>query len=571
MTSNRNKAIANKIEDKRQKEDAYHNRQSEKVAVENAASQRLSGYGSYLGGMGKLLAGAKSASSVVPSDNTLGLLSELTRSNHPIWYLDVPRIPESLSKFNFARPLGANFVFNGAVYQNGTGITIVDPTMPLSGIMVLDWEPSIGQYFPNLSTTPIVAAADSPANIAAKQLYAFVRHANSGSTNYDSPDLMQYVIGIASLWGYWMHLRTLYGLIKRAETLNDFVGRRQIEAYGYDYNDLVSHRAELFEMLEIYREKLSTFKIPSNIHILERWMFLNGTIVKDCDIVKSQFYQFKQGHVFKWNADRDGLTPQDVSNNSTYSDIIFDFNNILAAYVDAEDAGIMSGDIMHAYGKNVFTVAPVDINYTFEYLISDEVLGQIKNATIVGPITAANMAIREDVSTGRLYQGRSSDGYMTTGVSSSSFEFIFNNGWNLTFYTDAPDVSTCMVATRFTAMVERRSGTTGFACITNCGTEVITSVTIFGTTVSGTKAAITTLTANVLNPDGGANTDVLAGEISTLSQFDWHPLVYAMGEDSGDIYMYMINDIGNSFPVDRDILLRYHRTAVLSELGFREF
>lgn len=84
-------------------------------------------------------------------------------------------------------------------------------TFVVPGIMTFMYAPSIGVAF----------STDSAAiNVAAKNIYAYVRFANSGARNYDAPNLMTYLLALDSAYQIYACGVRLYAALIQANASN---------------------------------------------------------------------------------------------------------------------------------------------------------------------------------------------------------------------------------------------------------------------------------------------------------------------------------------------------------------
>lgn len=89
-----------------------------------------------------------------------------SKTNDPSWYAADATLMRDAASIPFS-------------WSVGTTLDIgVDENYVVPGICAIDTVPSFGY---STDTT-------SPLNIAARSMYSFIRHANSGSANYDAPD-----------------------------------------------------------------------------------------------------------------------------------------------------------------------------------------------------------------------------------------------------------------------------------------------------------------------------------------------------------------------------------------------
>lgn len=73
-------------------------------------------------------------------------------------------------------------------------------------------------YVPTIGTSGTTEA--SAANIAAKNIYAYVRYANSGARNYEAVDLMMYLMACDSAYMLYAHMCGIYSALLRANGAN---------------------------------------------------------------------------------------------------------------------------------------------------------------------------------------------------------------------------------------------------------------------------------------------------------------------------------------------------------------
>lgn len=76
--------------------------------------------------------------------------------------------------------------------------------------MKIGFVPSIGR----------TSGESSPANVASKNIYSFVRFANSGRTNYEATDLMMFLLAMDNAYMYAGYLIRIYGIIMKNDPSN---------------------------------------------------------------------------------------------------------------------------------------------------------------------------------------------------------------------------------------------------------------------------------------------------------------------------------------------------------------
>lgn len=113
----------------------------------------------------------------------------------------------------------------------------------------------------------------SLASTAAKALYAYVRHANSGSANYDAPDLFQYVLSIDSLLMIHGVLTRLYSLAKDTRAYNRYFPGGFIRSMDFPIEFLESLQSNLANFrayINILGMKINAFYYPAQLTYFTR-------------------------------------------------------------------------------------------------------------------------------------------------------------------------------------------------------------------------------------------------------------------------------------------------------------
>lgn len=302
------------------------------------------------------------------------------RGNDPRYYGRDPQLVKDVASFPYGWPLGTrlNFGERGSVYAN---------KMALPGIMTIHWAPSVGWS----------EDANSPVNVAARNIYSYVRHANSGHSNYDAPDLMLYMLGMDSAYSMIQMAKRVYGVINTASFTNRYFPKAMVEALGFDYDDLVTHLSDFRAYINQCVLKVGSMCVPATMSYFRKHMWMNEHIFADHNSSKSQVYAFVMDLAFRFRLGADGageLYATTLSHSEIltvnrklikFSDYQYRMNNIMNSILEQEDFNIMSGDILKAYGpENVIKLASIDEGYTVLPHYDEVALDQIQNSTLVG-------------------------------------------------------------------------------------------------------------------------------------------------------------------------------------------
>lgn len=327
-------------------------------------------------------------------------------------YALTPSLLELSSSFSFGRALGAPI----DCVANDTEMVIerdhlMQGLVTWPGIMTFSWLPTIG----------ISKDATSPVSLAARKLYYFVRHANSGHVNYDAADLMNYVVAADSAFLLFSYFRRALGMLNTWSPLNRYYAKYAVESAGFDYEDLFNNAAELAFFLQQTAAKMRSLVLPAKLGFYQRHSALNDNIYADTEDARAQTYQFVPAGWYVWteptNAENPtkkdwylrfmpnpGITPLDTGASAAAGDLEFEktqrpdkavhlltlqmmrdiFNAVLEPLLLSEDFNIMSGDILKAYGSDVIVgVAEPPIGYTITPVYDQGMLDQIENMTIL--------------------------------------------------------------------------------------------------------------------------------------------------------------------------------------------
>lgn len=392
MTANQNAANANNIKSRevetdraRQKEESRHNRHTERETERsNRANERIKQTDTAVRGIIGLPNAAMRAAE---------LGSMMASINDTKWYSANKQLLDDVASVSFNAPVG-----NPIDLQNYSPFYDAQSKMGAApGWMNIKFTP----------TLPIDGESSVPGQSAAvvsamQGIYSFVRHTNSGSRNYDMSDLMTYIMACDSLYLAQGYLAKLYSLAMDANSHSRYVpfagfvtysGRQTTNWYSYIVANSANYRARL----NAFTIRLNSLWVPK-MYLFERHYWLATSIFKDSEVKKSQIYNFVPEKIWTWSSS-DPMRAQSATNNrstlilTNFSliaslDDVFDMlNTVLDNMLNDEDIGLMSGDILKAYGESgCYGLPLIGDEFHIKEIYSPEVLNQITNAKIVGEI-----------------------------------------------------------------------------------------------------------------------------------------------------------------------------------------
>nr|UUA79504.1 putative capsid protein [Picobirnavirus sp.] len=417
----------------------------------------------------------------------------------------------------------------------------------------------------------------SPINICAKNVYAYVRYVNSGHANYDPADLMMYILALDSAYTMVAWMRRIYGQLMLASQYNRYMLRCMIQSEGMDYDDLSQHIVDLRYFINQFQLKLGSFVIPKDFTFFTRHMWMFSNVYLDEPNQKAQMYKFVPDGFWRYVEDEGPgkLVFDSLTGVSTFADLVSYANTILNALASSEDCGIISGDILKAFGDDrIFKMDALLPEYLVLPVPNEEVLDQIQNLTITGPLL---MDPNYDFRVPTIWQSTSLDGktagaLMFAPYTLSLGDILYAPSVDRLISVDnpVPSPATTMVATRLLAMGEPETiNNATYWKWSAIGSEMITGgLVYYWDKVSGFVGNYLDNTF-AYQPRSIINYASWLNYIAKVDCFDRHPAFYLFTKD-GNNSLFLSNllfDISNYTFVSKDVMHRMHLTALLSMLN----
>lgn len=483
-------------------------------------------------------------------------------SNDPSWYNQ----DSSLARDSASIPF--SYVVGTPTHLSEDGIPWTRP-----GIMKLTLMPTIGE-----ASTP-----NSPINIAATANYSFIRHANSGHSNYDAPDLMLYELALANAYSYLNYLQRIYGLVTLYSTSNRYFPKALLESDFIDFNDINNNLANFRYGINVFINKLAAFAVQGDMPYFKRQAFLYSNVYTQGDSAKSSLYYYTPYGFYLYGLNSDGsgmlkFAKLEAANSSlgkypkTVNYLLGYANRLIDPILSSEDMGIMSGDILRAYGNNILKVAPIPEYYPLVPMADLAVIEQMQNATIM-PVDPAN--ITQDPTHGFLTQTIQFDDdevfggdFWLTAGGGDLMAKLYGGKRLLTTILKQPTSDDVLERTRLmTACQDVQYDHTTHRLTASkiyCGTEIAKFCQIY--TISGSELSYTDLGYIWANVEPDLHK---FGALSDISTFSFHPLTHTLSwiEGEEDVqYTGPIGIITDYAALDADLIYNLHQTATLSML-----
>lgn len=511
-------------------------------------------------------------------------LEKMNAYNDPSWYAQNPQLLSDYASYPFGYPLGAQ-PFPESHY-----------TWPLPGAAVAYFVPTIG----------VAQNEADPVNVAMRKLYSFVRYANSGAKNYDAPDLMLYVLAVDSARMYLEFLKRAYGVMMNYTAFNRYYPRALVKAMHIDYDDIEAHLADFRGYINQLAVKINQLWVPAGFSYFKRHEWLVQHIYVDsATSAKAQTYFFVPDGYYKFTVAGTpavgSLQFARFSSNSALADIISFGNALIEPLITNEDIGIMSGDILKAYGTGgvlVTTGISEDYRVLPEYV--PEVQSQFENLMFTGTVDSS-LNVTQDTNIGGGFLKcnprcvvrsiKMSDFVEPTSTNAKQVvaDAMINplqGARMLNLHMANPAPSDVIVATRDMFAVSdapaeyifSNGQLYSYSYFKALGSELFTALSLVYFNTSQLVRYFTFYSSASWYVNGSVTSDALAA-ISTgisdcyagVSQFDWHPNIdvgvmqSTEGEFAWSQSHWPFMDLDNYTFVDTDNLANMHAVALLSQ------
>ena len=308
-----------------------------------------------------------------------------SRDNDWTWYASNEQLLRDSASFSYNYPLGSPINWN-SMRQDKNDLAV-------PGVMSFETSTCFG----------FTDDANDAINIASRNIYTYVRHANSGSSNYDAPDLMIYLMAMDSIYSTLAYLKRVYGIANVYSYTNRYLPQTLIRANHIDFEDLIANLSNYRGKINALVVKAGSLCVPDTMPIFKRHTWLYSGLYYDTPTDdKAQIYMhvphgywqaeydssaapgvFLQYH--PWWKQATGVSKPTTDYTITMGRALSVLTNMLDAILSSESFNIMSGDILKAYtAGSVVKLEQIPESYTVVPVYSEEVLDQIQNLTMMG-------------------------------------------------------------------------------------------------------------------------------------------------------------------------------------------
>lgn len=496
------------------------------------------------------------------TDRDDSVMDKKVSCNDPSWYIREGQLAKDVASFSFNTALGnaVELYVDSPDTQNVSGKRVAVP-----GIMRLHTIPCLGYS----------GDGNSAINLAAKNLYSWVRHANSGHSNYDSPDLMLYIAAMDNLYAFIWHLQRAYGTARVYSQKNRYIGDALLRAMGFVPNEVRQNLANFRAYINMLIVKASAFCTPTTMSIFKRHTWMYSGVFKDEDVEKSQMYLYVPDYLYKYNenAGAGKLDPIPVIARSVLDaqgriEPVNNFLNtwytigdtMINALVASEDINIMSGDIRKAFGDNIWQIGLVNEDFVTVPIYSEEILDQIHNTIFVGrrPLEDNAGALQSGIGSMTIYQDVLDplEPIKCKPIFASSYEACVTHFLDMA--ENEPTPERVLVATRnMVHGINKIENNADVTYLDSFGSDIC----LYGDMYS-------------FSSGGSEQVDFVYGDyaqyidIEKFTKFNKAPLIYKF-DYTGSAWAIeeIVGELGDFIVVDYKDINKMHESALLSMLG----
>lgn len=340
-----------------------------------------------------------------------------SKTNDWRWYAANEQLLKDSASYAYGYPLG------NPINYGPEGLEANKWSIP--GICRIDIAPTIGW----------ASGVNSPVNVASRNIFSYIRHANSGSSNYDAPDLMLYLLAMDNAYSMLSFLKRIYGTVLTYSHTNRYFPKAIVESMGVDFEDISSNLADFRALINTYVVKVGSFCVPATMSYMAKHMWMYSGLYYDQPVEKAQVYYYCPMGYYTYALDEDGagMLQWHEYNGGIIHDFEW-FKTTMDSIIDpiisglgAQDFNIMSGDILKAFGEgNVIKLESLPEGYTVLPSYDETILDQIQNLTLAGlmretghadtPTGWTGQDIRQDATKGHIVHTP----YFTNYVNGSS-------------------------------------------------------------------------------------------------------------------------------------------------------
>lgn len=496
--------------------------------------------------------------------------------NDPSWYTFNNTVVNDAASFSYSDPLG--YPIKEDINVGG----LPDRFNTIPTLMDIHFTPTLGDT---------VHGTMAPVNMQARAIYTKLQSKVSIKLPFCAADLAIHFGAVDSLYILYTYCQRIYGVWKSYMAMDRSMPSVYFRAFGLDPSNMENDMSMIAFKHELNKigTDLARFYIPAGLKIFQRHVWMCANIFLDSPSIKAQQYMFVPSGVWEFDDSLEG--PKDsIGGRLKYTKmpdfretglkgIITFFTSLIEKITNNMDVWMLNSYILRAYDDNqVLKVPIIEDNFQIMPVYVPEVLPQIHNLRVVGPIRVATDAHPE-------YQQyitqNNLDNVNWTPITESPYIGCFNQKQEhiIDQPMNDPTPADNLIATRLMVVGQTISaGGEGSRCaLKHFGTEVVNYIAIRAGLGAGSQMDVTLNTLSIAC--GGTETETLTFSfdhlkaISMLSHFAWAPMPMLTTDDNTDEREYThdaewidtVSDLTNYTVIGDDDIRKIHEAAVMGE------
>lgn len=216
--------------------------------------------------------------------------SGIPKRNDWGWYAASEQIAKDIASIPFNYMGGTNFPIKAKAGAARLAPTTLQRAIP--SIMSIGYINSIGAAG---------SGVNNGINMAATQLYTFIRHANSGARNYEAADVMMYILAMRDIYSAYFEAKRIIGCAGLYNYYNHNYPDLLLKSMGCDPVDLRQNLAQYRGQLNLIAKKINSFAVPKYFKAFDRSAYIASMLFADSSSIRSQLYQFVRLGSYTWS------------------------------------------------------------------------------------------------------------------------------------------------------------------------------------------------------------------------------------------------------------------------------
>lgn len=490
-------------------------------------------------------------------DKSVSYKANIPWKNDWKYYAMTEKIAQDLANFPYNTLAGVPVIVDVNA-QNGTARSGI--AFDVQNVLTVVYVPGIG-----VTSADKIADQISGINLAATQLYVYLRHKNSGARNYEPADVIMAVLAMRDVYAEFLELRRAIGIVQFFSLENRACPTVLMNALGIDMTDLMANITQYRGQLNILAHQINSVAIPKYFTAFDRMEYICSNVFSDSDSIRGQFYLFRKQGYYTWSSTASSTGSSLVYTSPAYQstleskvklqDRINNLVNMVGTLLADTDVNTILGDVIAVFSDaDLYQLAEIPDDYIVVPKFDEDICAQIENAYAV---TAYSGKMYYNASTegsslltsgggtafGDTLNITQQNGYVVWEPKASSLSdpaggagcnnymtrLPFNSHKDDVAYTDNLEWSRLITIAHLT---QHASGSGVDLTIDSCGLELVLGFGVYSINGKGeVKQSITT------SYDINASTAAIAEapflvSMLKLEQFDWHPFVTVYVADS---------------------------------------